>query len=204
MKKRTPQEIETLKAKGRERLPELVQSLLHGRHIQITPHEIRVGSSGSLVINRRTGQWYSHENAVGGDIIALVQYAHHTDFRGAVDWLEQFLGGHSVSPLPTTALAKKSNQANTQRVAHQREKAATLWMQAQPVKGGVMPVKAYLQARALSTNNMPPDLRQHPACYNFTTSQKHPAMLCAMRDSAGDIVAVHQTFLALPHHHLRL
>lgn len=56
-------------------------------------------------------------------------------------------------------------------------------------------VKTYFASRGLHPDPWPHDLRYHPSLSNFTTNRKHPAMIAAVRDVAGDVVAAHQTFL---------
>ena len=59
----------------------------------------------------------------------------------------------------------------------------------------MQPIIAYLKRRGLSSERWPSDLRIHPNLYNFTSEKRHPAMVGAIRNAAGDMVAVHQTFL---------
>lgn len=56
-------------------------------------------------------------------------------------------------------------------------------------------VRNYLESRGLHPEPWPDDLRYHPHAYNHTTQKRHHAMICAVRDVVGQVVAVHQTFL---------
>ncbi len=56
-------------------------------------------------------------------------------------------------------------------------------------------VRNYLASRGLHPEPWPDDLRYHPSLFNFTTASRHPAMVCAVRDVTGEVMALHQTFL---------
>jgi phage/plasmid primase-like uncharacterized protein len=57
-------------------------------------------------------------------------------------------------------------------------------------------VKAYLASRGLRLEPLPDDLRYYWRAYNFSSGKHYPAMIAAVRNKAGDVVAVHQTFLS--------
>jgi putative DNA primase/helicase len=59
----------------------------------------------------------------------------------------------------------------------------------------MQPLALYLQRRGLELEQRPDDLAYHPHCYNFTTEKRHSAMVAAIRNCEGEIIAVHQTFL---------
>lgn len=56
-------------------------------------------------------------------------------------------------------------------------------------------VKDYLDSRGLNPEPWPDDLRYYWRAYNFTTGKHHPALIGAVRNKAGELVAVHQIFL---------
>lgn len=58
------------------------------------------------------------------------------------------------------------------------------------------PMLSYVRLRGLNPERWPDDLAYHPNLYNFTTQKRHPAMVAAIRNVAGDVMAVHQTFLS--------
>jgi hypothetical protein len=53
------------------------------------PHDVRWGTNGSLSINFQTGQFYDHENKIGGGTLDLIQHKIGCDRRGAVSWLRE-------------------------------------------------------------------------------------------------------------------
>ncbi len=67
-----------INARLSSRMPELVQHVFKGQHLQIRKNTIRVGKKGSIVINvagEKQGQWYNFEEGVGGN--ALTFLTHH-------------------------------------------------------------------------------------------------------------------------------
>jgi phage/plasmid primase-like uncharacterized protein len=71
-------------------------------------------------------------------------------------------------------------------------KAQQIWEDADAASNTL--VEQYLHGRGI-TLALPVDLRFAPQCYHGPTDSKHPAMLAAVRDACGDVVAVHRTFL---------
>jgi Ti-type conjugative transfer relaxase TraA len=61
---------------------------------------LRFGEHGKIVVRisgERMGSWYDFSSASGGDMFALVQDRHGTDFKGAAEYLRQFVGIESSS-----------------------------------------------------------------------------------------------------------
>lgn len=73
-----------------------------------------------------------------------------------------------------------------------RGAAATMWSLGMPVLGTL--AENYLQGRGLW--GQPEDLRFLPSTFHRPTRQLVPAMLAALRNPKGDVVAVQRTFLA--------
>ena len=71
-------------------------------------------------------------------------------------------------------------------------RARPLWRDTVPAAGS--PVEVYLRARAIRCAP-PPALRFHPACPH-PSGARLPAMVAAVRDLDGRLVAIHRTFLA--------
>ncbi len=73
-----------------------------------------------------------------------------------------------------------------------REIALATWRECRPAAGTV--VEAYLQARAI-TIPIPPSLRHHATLRHTRTGLLIPAMVAGVQDAAGDVVAIHRTYL---------
>jgi hypothetical protein len=167
----------------------ILQKLFHNRPITPTHDGWRIGNKGSIGV-RKDGCWYCFESGVGGDIIDLISYALAVDCKGAFAYARAFVGQYDISQKPLhlpTPLHKKNR-------AEKIAKAQAIWANAQPLNGDVY--DDYLAAsRGLVLSSYPDDLRASASAYNFTTGKYHPAMIAAVRDKAGDIIGIHQTFL---------
>ncbi len=92
-----------------ERVEELCAHLLPGG--KRVGHEWLCGSVNgeagkSMHVELRgekAGMWNDHASDQGGDVLALVQAHHGTDFKGAMDWARQWLGLPAWSPDPNAA-----------------------------------------------------------------------------------------------------
>jgi putative DNA primase/helicase len=70
--------------------------------------------------------------------------------------------------------------------------ALRIWRQAQPAVGTF--VESYLRTRGIMLHVMPETLR-HARLHHKDSGQILPAMVAAVQDVSGDIVAIHRTFL---------
>lgn len=77
--------------------------------------------------------------------------------------------------------------------ARKRARAKQLWAQSLPAPGSL--VDLYLCSRGIE--NIPQDIRFHPACPHGPTGTIMPAMLALVRDAERRVLAVHRTFLTL-------
>lgn len=167
-------------------LEALVRSLYPHVHISIKPHEIRLGSYGSLVVCRKTGRWYCFEQGRGGDLIELIRYATGFGFIEAVRYAEQ--SHNNAAPRLVPQHTAKQPVPN-----HNRKWALQIWQQSQPIGAGD-PVALYLMRRGISLP-YPADIRVHPSLRHPINKLLHPAMIAAFRDMTGDICGIHRTYL---------
>ena len=91
-------------------------------------------------------------------------------------------------PKPTLG-ATKPDEDTRRRIKHARE----MWRQSQSAAGTL--VETYLRSRAI-TRPAPPSLRFHPNLTYGPTGTGFPAMVAAVQDADGKVVAVHRTYLA--------
>lgn len=84
-------------------LPRLIDCLFNGRQIQITAHEYRVGTHGSISIRQADGCYYNHETGEGGDLLTLIQ---HQEFQCIYRWtLHMMDNGHQQTVAAMAALS---------------------------------------------------------------------------------------------------
>jgi hypothetical protein len=181
-------------------------------------------TAGSFVIWTRgagAGAWqeYSPRAAAKGDVIDLIAYVHRhgqdkAGRRFALAWAEDFLGLKTMSRearADAARAAKRQAQATVQietaAAAEKKKRANALWSRTLPIMGSV--AEDYLAARRIPlvlVKNLTGDLRFMPALEHWKSQKwdgntliergpKFPAMVACLRNLAGDITAVHCTFL---------
>ena len=97
-------------------------------------------------------------------------------------------------PSANDRLRKGERTAVSPRTGNSKRAAAALriWRQSQPAAGTI--VGQYLRSRGIDLASMPEALRFHPAL-KHESGQTFPAMVAAVRDVSGTMVAIHRTFL---------
>lgn len=104
-------DAQTLKEGLLRRLPEVIEAL-YGKRARWQTNEWRLGDvrgaeGSSLAIEGRNqaklGFWIDYATDEHGDIFDLIQGARETDFKGALEWTQDFLGP-GYQPLPARAL----------------------------------------------------------------------------------------------------
>lgn len=156
-----------------------------------------------------------------GDIIDLIAYVHRRpkDRKFALQWARDFLGLKTMDPkvreaaLATAgAKARQAEAAASAEAAAKRHRAMDMWLKARPL-GGTLG-ETYLAARDIPlalVPNMESDLRFSPRLEWWRGAEwgsdekgrriktrpgpEFPAIVAAVRNLAGDILAVHCTFL---------
>lgn len=172
----------------------------------------------------RRGQWYRFSAAVGGGSLALLHYGHFGNVPNSkADWAEayklarEFLGitqQREESDEERSAREEKRKRDQQEREARERREAAhraereasrtytaqEVWNAAQALKGSQG--EAYLLGRGIPPIETWPwdcgdTLRFHPSLdYELDRSQgRFPAVVAAVRDFSGEIIAVWQIFL---------
>jgi hypothetical protein len=163
---------------------------------------------------------YSPRGHARGDVIDLISYIHRRpgDRAFAFAWARDFLGIKAMSAAELRAMkgsARAHNHqavaANSTAIADRRAKALALWNRTLPLAGSV--AETYLASRRIPyvlIRNREDDIRFLPRLEHWkgTTWDRSttpwtkiksggdfPCMVAAMRNFAGDITAVHCTFL---------
>jgi len=152
----------------------------------------RKGSFALAIAGPKAGLWHDHESGTGGDILDLIRRERRCDFRDAVAWARDFLGGGSPSrdghrPPPPPALDDVAPSATL-------DLARRLWREAVPATGKL--VETYFAHRGLRLEPHAP-LRFHPCAWrNRANGPPGPAMLALMTcPERNEPVGVHVTYL---------
>lgn len=137
----------------------------------------------------KAGIWSDFAEDVGGDALDLVAAVRGESKAEALAWARDWLG-HApfVRGNPAFVPAPMSRYTSVSR----QRAARRLWDEARPIQGSLAEI--YLGRRGLTLPSPIPDLRFHPAC-RHPDGRCFPAMVAAVRNAGGDLVAVYRTFL---------
>jgi len=170
------------------RAAELAIALLgEPNHTMSNRRELRFRRKGSLAVvidGAKSGQWYDHEGALGGDLINLIERVHGVTFREAVAYAEQFIG--SATTLATArapAACARSAEDDSRR---NQCRAGNLWREAGPIDG--THAACYLEWRHVLSPALEAGdgvLRFHPNC-PFGEGARHPCLLALRCDIHSD------------------
>ncbi|TRD21895.1 DUF7146 domain-containing protein [Palleronia caenipelagi] len=168
------------------------------------------GGRDRFGINLRTGAFLCRKcDLRGGDQIALVRGVQGVDFKAALTWL----CGNAPAEIDEAERARRRRKAaeaeRKQREAQERYRrkaisdARTIWSKARPGHLGV--VRAYLQSRGFTEQllpEIPTALRfivEHPYVKKIgrelVTVHRGPCMIAGILNPAGELTAVHQTWV---------
>lgn len=143
----------------------------------------------------RVGKWRDQNPANGdhfGDLLDLIRVNRGLgSIAEAIAEAEAFLG--RPAPFRPPVAARATNGADD---ALKRRNAERLWAQSRALAG--TKAERYLQARGLDPSGLA-SLRYHPDAYYYDdeAEQKRsgPALIAAVRDGAGELKAVHRTWI---------
>jgi len=200
-----------------ERIVEMLAARAHDLCVQLLPAgikegpEYRVGSVAgepgrSMAVHlegSRAGVWKDFSSIEDrGDALDLVAKVLFAGDKGeAIKWSRGWLGidGTNYEQLRQTRRAVEARRAEEPDDRSRKNKAAAfaIYLSAQESILDT-PVEYYLAGRAIDLAHLgrqPRALRYHPALWNRETDRKHPAMVAAISNHEGDLVAIHRTWL---------
>lgn len=160
----------------------------------------------SFTVSEERGTWRCYGCGRSGDCFGWVMERRGTGFRDALRELAEAVGLASPSdgparPVMPPVAGRKSAAELAAEDQQAIARARATWARGRPIGGS--PAAAYLAARAIRLQPLPPTLRfVSPLRYAFEDRtgalQVHgayPAMLAAIQDGAGRITGVHRTYL---------
>ncbi len=189
------------------RAPDLVSHLLPagrraGRewvHPSLTGTSKR--SLSVLLTGTKAGLWSDFSSGEKGDALDLVAaVVCHGKMVDAIAWARSWLG-LSDGPMPPER--RRASPPPPDPAEAEREEAATRQLAIKMFLAGKeklagTPVADYLAGRGISLADLerqPRSLRFHPEIWNRESGRRWPAMLAAITNDAGEMVAVHRTWL---------
>jgi hypothetical protein len=151
----------------------------------------------------RSGVWSDFSTGEAGDALDLVAAVLFRGDKGqAIQWSRAWLGLDSSDPASFEQHRRKaaeSRRDQAQRDGDRRQaNALKIFLAAQPALAGT-PAATYLAGRAIDLAQLgrqPRALRFHPALWNQRTQRHWPALVAAISNVEGRMVAVHRTWLA--------
>lgn len=213
-----------LRAMLQDRISELCARLFPAERFKtphITPPATWRGDKkpGSFVVwtsGAAKGAWRDYATGEQGDVFDLIGLVHgQKNFNWIADWARDFLGIKAMTPeqlkaqkQKASAAAKQAEASQAATMAAKRRRAVEIFMQASAAIDGSI-ADAYLAGREIPLSLVPnrePDLRFHRRLEwwrgatweggrKVEPGPHFPAMVAAIRNAAGDITAVHCTFL---------
>lgn len=164
-----------------------------------------MGDSLSVhLLGDRAGVFFHGGAGRSGDALDLIAYlATNGNKTDAIKWARGWLGLDGTNPaaLTRTREAQVEREKALEREeedAEQRRRAAKAIFLAGSEKLIGTPVEGYLRGRGLPIGALPypvRSLRFHPELFHKSSNRKWPAMVAAIVDQAGQIMAVHRTWL---------
>lgn len=144
--------------------------------------------SGSCVIalkGERAGDWYDHDGGDGGGPLSALEQATGLSGRDLFAYASSLVGWSNEAP------ARREPEPSRQEKDSKREIEIIL-SRAVPIAGTLG--ETYLRARGL-TIPASQDLLFHPDLTHWETKTGFPALVGIVRDHAGEVIALHRTYL---------
>jgi hypothetical protein len=211
-------DFKEVKAELLRRIERLARECAPGGHknngyyfaLNPTRADKRIGSFYIKLSGHATGAWEDRATGDKGDVIDYVTYCMGlSDRKATLHWCLDWLGwraGIDRKTLETKRkddryLADQDDRLQREELATKRRKAKAWWLAAQPTIEGTL-AETYLRFRGVEIAR----LAHPPRALRFLPKAEHrdrdgvitdwPCLIAAMTDAAGQIIAVHRTFLA--------
>lgn len=146
--------------------------------------------SGSCVIalkGERAGDWYDHDGGEGGGPLSALEHANGLTGRALIKYAAALVGWSPEAPA-----RRKPSQPPTRQEKDSKQDIEFILSRAIPIAGTLGEI--YLRARGLTTP-LSQDLLFHPDLTHWETKTGFPALVGVVRDRAGEILALHRTYL---------
>jgi len=177
--------------KSRVRLSDFV-----GRRVKLSPGKgdrfglcpFHAEKTGSFSVNDRKGFYHCFGCGDHGDVLDWWQRIEGMTFAEAVERLRREAGAQQI--VSESEPRDGDGAATAKRQAHAR----SIWEAARPIAGTV--AEAYLREARKIRCELPDSLRFHPGLrFNPMEPAELPAMIAAVTNLAGGLVAIQRTFL---------
>lgn len=175
-------------------------------------------SAGSFIVWMKgpaSGAWKDYATGEQGDIIDLVCLAKGCDRKAALQWAADYTGIRTMTSADRADIQRRERQRASDAEARERHRSEAAINRARNLYAGALPdafkqpvVVRYLASRGIDyrqLKNIEDDFRFMPSMEWWLGRQtveerkpgpKFPALVSAMVNAAGNVAALHFTFLA--------
>ncbi|HRN83267.1 MAG TPA: toprim domain-containing protein [Hyphomicrobium sp.] len=208
---------ENIKALLCQDMPGLVRALkLEGRRsgtywlCRSRAHDTKIGGMWVTLTGGMAGIWVDAACGESGDPISLIGYVKFGStkaYRDAFAWAREFLGLGTMTPEQRERASREAEKRavaasveDAQKLKAARKTAKAIYLDA--IKPAFLgsPAHRYLASRGIDFGV----LGRVPGCLGWLPERRHtdtntrwPVLLACFTDDAGDVAALHFTFLAL-------
>lgn len=145
--------------------------------------------SGSCVITLtgdHAGNWTEFDGGAGGGPLSTLGHGTGLSGRTLMEHAVAIVGGSAgAKPPRMPRVAREASRDVTRYIA-------SILQQAMPI--AATPAERFLQQRGLAVR-ADADLRFHPSLLHRESRRAYPALIGVVRDQAGELMAVHHTYL---------
>ena len=147
--------------------------------------------NGSCVIaltGERAGDWHDFDGGQGGGPQSALEESEKLTGRDLFAYAAELVGWSPGAPArqEPARTAARPERDPAREIAFILERAVLL---------GGTPAQAYLRGRGLALTGETTDLLAHHDLTHWETKSGYPAMIGVVRDVAGEVVALHRTYL---------
>lgn len=200
--------IDDLQSRLAERVEALAQQLLGEPNTHLSNgKELRFGKKGSLSVpisGKYVGGWRNFESGDKGNLIQLIQNAHQSTFKDALEYAGRFLGispENSQDSIKSTTIKKVTPKINEPRILDAEDKksiarAKRLESSSLPIEGSL--AERYLREHRGIQGKLSPSFRYHPKVAYYHADKRveyFPAMLAIAKDTQQKTFATQVVYL---------
>jgi len=170
-------------------------------------HDTKVGGMYVTLTGGMAGAWVDAVSGDKGDVISLIGHVKgYTEYRDMFAWAREFLGLGTMTEEQRQRASQDAQRKavaasvlDAQKLAESRKRAKAIWLDSKRAPFLDSPADRYLASRNIDVRHLtrlPGCLGWLPRRAHFETKTSWPVMIAGFTDDAGEVAALHITFLA--------
>jgi hypothetical protein len=170
-------------------------------------HDKKIGGMHVTLQGGYAGAWVDHVSGDKGDVIDLIAHVKgFTAMRDTFAWAREHLGLGTMTEEQRRRASQEAQRKavaasviDAQQLANNRRVVKAIWLDSKQHPFLDSPADAYLLTRGIDMrqlSRLPGCLGWLPLRHHLETKTSWPAMVAGFTDDAGEMVALHVTFLA--------